>query len=178
VSPPTNRSNKTAAAAGGLSVTPKSLSSSPQSTHLLSADVVASLSATVAALEQRVAATETRADDRQRLMEKEMAAMEARHAAEIAVVREKMLQVTAQLQYALHWINNFDAMAAVRREEDEEAFLGADAAGLHSSGVRRDHGAASRSGASGSVIRRLDFSTDSGAAFRMPPSPPMTLEQK
>ena len=98
--------------------------------------------------------------------------MAARHEADMAAAREKMLQLTAQLQYALHWINNFDTVAA---RQSEDAFLEEDCS---AAGPAAGPGLASgRSAASCSVIRRLNLSTES-STFRLPPSPPMTLEQK
>ena len=162
VSPPTNR---TAAKTASSPKTPGTAGAS------LSSELLSSLNFHVKSLDDRVVQAEARAstaEDKMRLMEKEMAVMTSRHDADMAATREKMLQLTAQLQYALHWINNFDTVAA---RQSEDAFLEEDcseAPVVVASG---------RSAASGSVIRRLNLSTES-ATFRMPPSPPMTLEQK
>jgi hypothetical protein len=170
VSPPTNRNSKTTLT--GQSTSPKVLG--------LSAELLSSLNFHVKALDERTSVAEARAaaaEDRQRVMEKEMAAMGARHGADMAAMREKMLQLTAQLQYAMHWINNFDAMAA---RQNEEAFLDDDVSAMRGGGIAAadaQSGGRSAGGATASVIRRLDLSTES-ATFRMPPSPPMALEQK
>ena len=180
VSPPMDRSSRNIKG-GGQSTSPKALG--------LSAELLSSLNFHVKALDERTTAAEARAaaaEDRQRVMEKELVAVTARHAADTAATREKMLQLTAQLQYAMHWINTFDAMAA---RQNDEAFLddnasGRGISGMHSGGAGEimlgGGGGLSggrAGGASVSVIRRLDLSTES-ATFRMPPSPPMTLEQK
>jgi len=118
------------------------------------------LQATLAA----VVARNTRLEQKVHELETTIDANTKAHAQEMADVKERMLQVAAQVNYALQWIHASDVASTRQRATLVHG-------GMLSANASQQHIVIERERES-TVARRLDLSQD-GSTVRIPPQPPL-----
>lgn len=137
---------------------------------------LAALEAKAKSLEEQV----NSANERARLAEMRADSLEERiemmrrdHEATEIASRERVLQLSAQLQYTMEWLHRFDALV-MEGEGNQVAPNGAHS--LSSSTQSQPLRHAVHVATDDSVARKLDMSSDSVRSHtRVPPNPPMEL---